>query len=81
MSLRRKGVKVASDERILGRDQFIRRLMSEAEKREKETLRLGRQVPDLLTLAKRVVRGEGIEESELRSGIRKRRVVAEIKGT
>jgi putative transposase len=75
LSLRRKGIKVASDERILGRNEFIERLLSEAEEREKETLRLGREVPDLLTLAKRIVRGEGIEESELRSGIRKRGVV------
>jgi putative transposase len=75
LSLRRKGAKIASDERILGGDKFIQRLMSEAEEREKETLRLGREVPDLLTLAKRIVRGEGIEESELRSGIRKRGVV------
>jgi len=49
--------------------------MSEAEERERETLRLGREVPDLLTLAKRIVRGEGVEESALRSGIRKRGVV------
>ena len=75
LSLRRKGIKVASDERILGGNKFIERLLSEAEEIEKETLRLGREVPDLLTLAKRVVRGEGIEESELRSGIRKRGVV------
>ena len=68
-------MKVASDERILGGSEFIERLLSEAEEREKETLRLGREVPDLLTLAKRVVRGEGIEESDLRSGIRKREVV------
>ena len=71
LSLRRKGLKIASDERILGGDKFIEGLMSEAEEREKETLRLGREVPNLLTLAKRVVRGEGIEESELRSGIRR----------
>jgi hypothetical protein len=75
LSLKRKGIKVASDERILGGDKFIQRLMSEAEEREKETLRLGREVPDLLTLAKRIVREEGVEESELRSGIRKRGVV------
>jgi len=49
--------------------------MSEAEEREKETLRLGREVPDLATLAKRIVRGEGVVESELCSGIRKREVV------
>src|SRR4030066_1069723 len=53
LSLKRRGIKVASDERILGGDKFIQRLMSEAEEREKETLRLGREVPDLLTLAKR----------------------------
>ena len=75
LSLRRKGIKVASDERILGGNEFIERLLSEAEEREKETLRLGREVPDLVTLAKRIVRGEGIEESDLRSGIRKREVV------
>jgi putative transposase len=75
LSLRRRGIRVASDERILGGDEFIQRLMSEAEEREKETLRLSRRVPDLLTLARRIVKGEGIEESELRSGIRKREVV------
>ena len=75
LSLRRKGVKLASDGRILGGDKFIQRLMSEAEEKEKETLRLGREVPDLVTLAKRIVKGEGVVESELRSGIRKREVV------
>ncbi len=75
LSLRRKGIKVASDERILGRDEFIQRLMSEAEEREKETLRLSREVPELQTLAERIMRGEGVEESGLRSGIRKREVV------
>jgi len=75
LSLRRKGVKVASDERILGRDEFIQRLMSEAEEREKETLRLGREVAGVLNLAKRIMKGERIEESEFRSGTRKREVV------
>jgi hypothetical protein len=45
-----------------------------AEEREKEVLRLSRRMLDLLTLARRIVKGEGIEESELRSGIRKREV-------
>ena len=52
----------------------MERLMSEAEEKEKETLRLGRKAPDLLTLAKRIMKGEGIEEMELRSGKRKRDV-------
>lgn len=75
LSLKRRGVKVASDERILGSEGFIERLLSEAEEREKETLRLSRRVPDLATLTRRIVKGEGIEESELRSGMRKKRVV------
>ena len=75
LSLRRKGVKVAFDERVLGGDDFIEKLLSEAEEREKETLRISRKVPDLLTLAKKIIEGEGIEETELRSGTRKREVV------
>ena len=75
VSFRRKGIKVASDERILGGDEFIQRLLSEAEAREKETLRLFRKVPDLATLEREIIKGEGIEASELHSGIRKRAVV------
>ena len=75
LSLRRRGIKVAFDERVLGGDEFIERLLSEAEEREKETLRIGRRVPDLRNLAKRIMVGEGVEEKELRSGIRKREVV------
>ena len=67
-------MKVASDERILGGDEFIQRLMSEVEEKQRETLRLTRQVPDLPTLARRIVEGEGIEEFELRSGMRTRKV-------
>lgn len=74
LSLRRKGIKVASDERILGGDEFIQRLLSEVEAKQRETLRLSRKVPDLPTLARRIVKGEGIEELELRSGMRTRKV-------
>jgi putative transposase len=75
LSLKRKGMKVASDERILGGEKFIERVMSEAEEREKETLRLSGRVPGLGVLVARIVKGEGIEESELRSGMRKKGVV------
>ena len=74
-SLRRKRIKVAFDERVLGGDEFIERLISEAEEKERETLRISRKVPDLLTLAKRIMDGEGVEEGQLRSGIRKKEVV------
>lgn len=75
LSFRRKGMKVASDERILGGDKFIQRLLTEADKREKETLRLFCRVPDLSSLAAALVKGERVEEQELRSGMRKREVV------
>jgi len=75
LSLKRRGIKVASDGRILGGEGFMERLLSEAEEREKETLRLFRRVPELATLVRKIVKGEGMEESELRSGMRNKRVV------
>jgi REP element-mobilizing transposase RayT len=74
LSLKRKGIKVASDERILGREEFVQRLVSEAEEKERETLRLSRRVPDLATLAKKILKEEGIGELEFRSGRRGRKV-------
>jgi len=47
VSLRRKGIKVASDDRILGRGEFVEGIIAEAAEREKETLRLRRKGIDL----------------------------------
>jgi chromosomal replication initiation ATPase DnaA len=74
LSFRRKGIRVASDERILGTWEFVQRLMSEVDGREKKTLRLSSLIRDLPSLAVRVAEGEGITEEELRSGRRTRRV-------
>jgi REP element-mobilizing transposase RayT len=71
VSLRRKGIKVASDERVLGSGEFIEQLVSSAGRREKETLRLSRKAVDLATLGRKLIAREGIAEWELRSGIRK----------
>lgn len=75
LSLRRQGVKVPADERILGSGEFTERLLAEAASREKETLRLSRKVVGLATLGKRIMAGERLPESELRSGMRRRGVV------
>jgi len=75
LSIRRKGGRVASDERILGSGEFVQKLLSEAESREKETLRLSRRVKGLDVLMREIGKGEGIEETDLRSGTRKRKVV------
>ena len=74
LSLRRKGMRMASDERILGGGSFVERLMEEAQEREKETLRLRRQVRGLGDLAKELAEAQGITVERLRSGIRTRRV-------
>jgi putative transposase len=74
LSFRRKGIRVASDERILGSGEFVQRLLSEVDDREKETLRLSSLIRDLPSLASRIAEGEGVTEEELRSGGRTRRI-------
>lgn len=50
VSMRRRGVGVASDERILGKGEFVERVIAETERQERETLRLRRKVPELSAL-------------------------------
>jgi len=47
LSLRRRGEKTVSDDRILGSGEFIEQLLSEAEEKAKETLGWRGRVPDL----------------------------------
>ena len=75
LSLRRVGSKVFSDERILGSSEFVNNVIADAEEKAKETLRLTLKISDLPSLALDVCEGEGIDEAELRSGLRKRQVV------
>ena len=74
LSSRRKGMEVSADRRILGDSDFVENVLSEADEREKRTLRLSGRVRDLGSLAKEIREGEGIEESILRSGSRYRKV-------
>jgi len=74
VSLRRKGNKAAHDDRILGSGEFVEGLLVEADKRERNTLRLRGKVPDLGLLARRIGKGERVGEWELRSGMRRKRV-------
>ena len=75
LPLRRRGLRLASDERILGSGAFVERLRAEAARREEETLRLSRKVMDLATLAKTLTAQTTVPETELRSGSRRREVV------
>ena len=58
-----------------GSSEFVSGLLGEAEAKEKETLRLSRKVSDLASLAKEIVKREGIEETELRAGSRRAEAV------
>jgi putative transposase len=75
LSLRRIGSKVFSDERILGSSEFVENVIADAEQKAKETLRLTVKIADLPSLARKVCKGQGVDERELRSGLRKRQVV------
>ena len=75
LSLRRKGEREASDERILGGGKFVERMVEEAEERMKETLRWRKRVMDLKTLLKEVAKREGLEEEEVKGRSRREAVV------
>jgi chromosomal replication initiation ATPase DnaA len=49
--------------------------MSEAEQKEKDILRLSKKMSDFSFLVKKVMKGEGIQEKELRSGSKINQVV------
>lgn len=74
-SLRRRGGKVPSDERMLGSGEFVEGVLAEVAKREDETLRLKRRVVGLPELMKTIVLGEKLREEDMRIGDRRREVV------
>ncbi len=69
LPLRRRGSKVAADERILGSGPFVEGLLAEAAQREKETLRPQRQRVSLASLGRQVIDAAGLHEDEFRSGL------------
>ena len=75
LSLKRAGGKIFSDERILGSSDFVKNAIKYAEEKEKETLRLNQKICDLESLAGKICKGEGVNISDLCSGIRKKDVV------
>jgi hypothetical protein len=64
-----------SDECVLGCSEFVKKVIEDAEKKAKETLRLNLKISDLPSLASRVCEGERVDEADLRSGFRQRNVV------
>jgi len=54
---------------------FVNNAIKDAKKKEKETLRLNQKVSDLISLAGKICKGEGVEISDLCSGTGKKSVV------
>ncbi len=69
-----EGIRIPSDERVLGSGAFIEELLAEVDEREKETIRLSRKISDLALLAEDVAKEIGISLAVLRSGSRNRNV-------
>jgi putative transposase len=79
VSMRRRGLGMASDERILGSGGFVERVIAETERRERETLRLRRKIPELSAILGEVARQEGLNEEELKNVRRRREVSAALR--
>ncbi len=75
VSLRKKGEAVSSDARILGSSDFVDRLLSEAGRKEKDTLRLCSGKCDLPDLLFRIAAGNTLDASAICNGVRTRKVV------
>jgi len=76
LSLRRRGEKKASDERILGSGEFIEQVLSETEEKARETLRWRGRVPDLRSLLSKISKKKGVEEQQIRGRDQRRSVVS-----
>jgi len=74
LSLRRKGLRMAADDRVLGDGAFVEQIWSESAELEKETCRRKGPGLNLEALAREIAADQGTTETELRSGSRMRKV-------
>ncbi|MDY7036302.1 MAG: hypothetical protein SV375_09110 [Thermodesulfobacteriota bacterium] len=59
----------------MGSSEYVNNIITDAEEKAKETLRLNLKVSDLHSLSREICKGEGVDEAGLGSGLRKRNVV------
>lgn len=75
LSLRKRGEKEASDQRILGEGDFVEKVLSEATHFQKENLGLNKKKLDLPNLASKVSAQQGIFLDELLSASLRKEIV------
>jgi hypothetical protein len=74
LALRRKGEKEQSDERILGSEDFVDRVLQEAEERQLRQMKLQRRGKGIEDIIQEECRKRKVSEEELRKGSRRSRV-------
>jgi putative transposase len=74
MSLRRTGGKFATDERILGKGEFVEKLMGEADERAKRHYTLTEKKAEMTMAIDELCAGEGINIKELLMGSRRGKI-------
>jgi len=74
LSLGGKKIRVESDARILGGEDFVAQILKEADKRLKRQLRFGGRKDIMDQVIKRMCDEAGTEEEELRHGGKRREV-------
>ena len=75
LSVRRRKERQAYDQRVLGDDEFVKRVLSEANDLAKENLRFRPNSMVLPSLAERVCRVQEVSLGELRSGSRRHEIM------
>ncbi len=75
LSARRKGEKLASDQRILGSGDFIEKVWTESDKKAKEMLRGRGKRLSLEDLLRKISQEESVAADEIRRGVRRHTVV------
>jgi len=74
LALRRKGERELSDERILGSEDFVDRVLQEAEERQLRQMKLQRRGKGIEDIIEEECRKRKVSEEELRKGSRRSRV-------
>lgn len=75
LALRRRGRHPASDQRILGDDNFVRAILAQADMRLRQNLRLEHCTPPMETICRHICEMYDVSAGELCSGSRRRSVV------
>jgi putative transposase len=76
LAARGRKARIAYDRRVLGSSEFVLSMLGEAESGREEGIRIIANRPTLEELCERLAEGAGVEMGELRTGSRRRRVVA-----